>query len=293
MTTCRPAFLSSPCSRRWQRWPLGPARAEVRRPPAAEQSSRHRAQHDRPRPRSASDDVPTTGPADAAMRGRSRHRRARQRASPPWPRAQRPLRAQLKPAAHRGPHGLALPRGPGLFYQEEAPAGTAGAGAATPRTRRTPTNADLRAAQPPGAPPQDLPGLRRRHASQHRLERTARQRDRATAPTSAGTPTARRARSAPAEHGWIQEVWRQVAETYAPFDVDVTTQDPGPAGSPARPRDTTYGTHVLITSSATAARAGCAAAASASPGSAPSTASTRAATTSRRGSSPTTRASTR
>ncbi len=55
-----------------------------------------------------------------------------------------------------------------------------------------------------------------------------------------------------AEHGWIQEVWRQVAETYSPFDVDVTTQDPGTAGfTRSSSSDTTYGTHVVITSSNT------------------------------------------
>ena len=40
------------------------------------------------------------------------------------------------------------------------------------------------------------------------------------------------------EHGFIQEVWRQVAETYAPFDVDVTTAGPRrrPASPAPRPR---------------------------------------------------------
>ena len=53
-----------------------------------------------------------------------------------------------------------------------------------------------------------------------------------------------------AEDAWIQEVWRQVAETYAPFDVDVTTEDGGPD---ARERttnlDTHFGTQVLFTNS--------------------------------------------
>ncbi len=63
----------------------------------------------------------------------------------------------------------------------------------------------------------------------------------------------------PAEHDWIQEVWRQVAETYAPFDVDVTTQDPGPDGwTRSSYSDTTYGTRVVITSSATAPAQACA-----------------------------------
>ncbi len=52
-----------------------------------------------------------------------------------------------------------------------------------------------------------------------------------------------------AEHGYVQEVWREVTETYAPYDVDVTTQDPGLAGiTRSSSSDTTYGTHVLVTS---------------------------------------------
>jgi hypothetical protein len=55
-----------------------------------------------------------------------------------------------------------------------------------------------------------------------------------------------------AEHGFVQEVWRQVSESYAPFDVDVTTADPGVAGIVrSSSSDTAYGTHVLITSSPT------------------------------------------
>jgi hypothetical protein len=63
----------------------------------------------------------------------------------------------------------------------------------------------------------------------------------------------------PEERDWIQEVWRQVAETYAPFDVDVTTQDPGPDGwTRSSSSDTTYGTRVVITSSETAVAQACA-----------------------------------
>ena len=48
----------------------------------------------------------------------------------------------------------------------------------------------------------------------------------------------------------IQTVWQAVAEDYAPFDVDVTTADPGPAGTHrASAADDTYGSHVLITPS--------------------------------------------
>ncbi len=60
------------------------------------------------------------------------------------------------------------------------------------------------------------------------------------------------------EHDWIQEVWRQVAETYAPYDVDVTTQDPGPGGwTRSTSSDTSYGTRVVITSSQTAVQQAC------------------------------------
>ncbi len=52
-----------------------------------------------------------------------------------------------------------------------------------------------------------------------------------------------------AEHGYIQEVWREVSEDYSPFDVDVTTQDPGVAGIVrSSASDTHFGTHVVITS---------------------------------------------
>jgi Fibronectin type III domain len=61
-----------------------------------------------------------------------------------------------------------------------------------------------------------------------------------------------------AENAWIQEVWRQVAETYAAFDVDVTTED---GGSDSRTRssnlDTHYGTQVLFTNSAQAVAQAC------------------------------------
>ena len=61
-----------------------------------------------------------------------------------------------------------------------------------------------------------------------------------------------------AEHAWMQEVWRQLAEDYAPFDVDVTTQD---EGASARTRsssaDTTYGTQVVLTNSAQAVAQAC------------------------------------
>ena len=59
-----------------------------------------------------------------------------------------------------------------------------------------------------------------------------------------------------AEDAWIQEVWRQVSETYAPFDVDVTTEDGGPdARERTTSADTHFGTQVLFTNSTQAVAA--------------------------------------
>ena len=53
-----------------------------------------------------------------------------------------------------------------------------------------------------------------------------------------------------AERTAIQTIWQSVAEDYAPFDVDVTTADPGPGGiNRSSSADTTYGSHALITPS--------------------------------------------
>ena len=50
------------------------------------------------------------------------------------------------------------------------------------------------------------------------------------------------------EHEYIQKVWRQVAEDYAPFDVDVTTEDPGDEAIFRRDAgDQQFGTRVVIT----------------------------------------------
>jgi PKD repeat protein len=51
-----------------------------------------------------------------------------------------------------------------------------------------------------------------------------------------------------AELDQIQATWQRVAEDYTPFDVDVTTQDPGAAGiNRSGTSDTAFGTRVLIT----------------------------------------------
>lgn len=53
-----------------------------------------------------------------------------------------------------------------------------------------------------------------------------------------------------AEKTTIQEVWKDVADAYAPFDVDVTTQDPGQAAlTRSDLSDTQYGVRVVISHS--------------------------------------------
>ncbi|MBU2074458.1 MAG: fibronectin type III domain-containing protein [Actinobacteria bacterium] len=55
------------------------------------------------------------------------------------------------------------------------------------------------------------------------------------------------------EHATIQEVWQRVAEDYAPFDVDVTTEDPGQAAiTRSGSNDQVYGTRAQITGDAEA-----------------------------------------
>jgi hypothetical protein len=62
-----------------------------------------------------------------------------------------------------------------------------------------------------------------------------------------------------AEQDAIQSIWQRVSEDYAPFDVDVTTADPGLAAlRRTDATDTVYGTRALITPSAAAADKLCA-----------------------------------
>lgn len=50
-----------------------------------------------------------------------------------------------------------------------------------------------------------------------------------------------------AEQAVVQEVWQRVADDYAPFDVDVTTQDPGTAAiNRSTASDTVYGARVVV-----------------------------------------------
>lgn len=60
------------------------------------------------------------------------------------------------------------------------------------------------------------------------------------------------------EKEFIQEIFRRVAETYAPFHVDVTTEDPGQAAlSRTHLDDQAYGVRVAITSDPTASALAC------------------------------------
>lgn len=60
------------------------------------------------------------------------------------------------------------------------------------------------------------------------------------------------------EQDRVQSIWARVSEDFAPFDVDVTTEDPGAAGmSRSSAGDTSYGMRALITPSASAAEAIC------------------------------------
>lgn len=56
----------------------------------------------------------------------------------------------------------------------------------------------------------------------------------------------------------VQEIWQRVAEDFAPFDVDVTTEDPGTAGIVrSGSGDQVYGTRALITPSNSAIQQTC------------------------------------
>ncbi len=61
-----------------------------------------------------------------------------------------------------------------------------------------------------------------------------------------------------AEREAVQSVWQRVAEDFAPFDVDVTTQDPGPAAlTRIDAADQIFGTRALISPSKSAANKLC------------------------------------
>ena len=107
---------------------------------------------------------------------------------------------------------------------------------------------DLRAAQQPGGEPDDPARLRRRRGVRHRAgtrSRTSRPGDHPAWDPAGDGPA-----FSDGERAKVQQVWAMVAEDYAPFDVDVTTQDPGAAGMVrSSSSDTVYGTRVLVTPS--------------------------------------------
>ena len=69
----------------------------------------------------------------------------------------------------------------------------------------------------------------------------------APAPTRPGSRRGRSAFQAPSSGRPVQSVWQRVAEDYAPFDVDVTTEFPGQAAiTRSDSGDAFYGTRALI-----------------------------------------------
>ena len=144
-----------------------------------------------------------------------------------------------------------------LFYQEEVPAALGGAGSGTPPEAAYATSETFALHSRPGATRKIFLDFDGAEVSNTGWNVGSNAIANGTHIGWNGDGSASTFSSA--EHDWIQEVWRQVAETYAPFDIDVTTQDPGPDGwTRSSSRDTTYGTRVVITSSATAAAQACA-----------------------------------
>ncbi len=81
---------------------------------------------------------------------------------------------------------------------------------------------DVPAAQQPAGQPHRLPRLRRPHHRQRAPAPPG-----TTSPAPPGTFRQRRRASPTTEQQVIQKIWARVAEDFAPFNVDVTTQDPG------------------------------------------------------------------
>lgn len=92
----------------------------------------------------------------------------------------------------------------------------------------------------------------------HRVAGTAWNDDLSTATHPAWDPAGDGPAVSAADATAIRTVWQRVAEDYAPFDIDVTTEDPGPAGlERSSTADRTYGVRVLVTPSTVAQRALC------------------------------------
>ena len=67
-------------------------------------------------------------------------------------------------------------------------------------------------------------------------------------PSLYSAPYVNPATATDAQRDAVYEIWRRVAEDYLPFDVNVTTRDPGPAGlRKTSPGDQSYGQRMVIT----------------------------------------------
>ena len=132
-----------------------------------------------------------------------------------------------------------------MFYKDEVAAAPGRRpGAAAPLDQTFPLHSK------PGSTTHDLPRLRRRHVGGTAWN--------ASYPATPDYQPAWDLSGDGAvfdddERDRIQAVWDAVAEDYAPFDVDVTTADPGAAGIVrANEADSAYGSHVVISPSTAA-----------------------------------------
>ena len=147
-----------------------------------------------------------------------------------------------------------------MFYRDEMPTGeeASGSGTGAALAAAYPTSQTFSLHSRPGASKQiylDFNGVDLVNAAWSTMPKNPIQAGTYTGYDSDGNVNAYGA----AEHAWIQDVWRQVAEIYAPFDVDVTTADGGAgARTKSTPGDTTYGTQVVFTNSASAVQQACA-----------------------------------
>ena len=184
-----------------------------------------------PAPRAGARHTPRAGVVSDGRPGRPRRGRRRQRpdAGPDAPPAARRHRARRRerPRVLRGPGGGARRAGPGRA------------------DGRLPAGPDLPPAQPARLAEGHLPRRRRHDASATT----------AWGPEVAGDhpawdPAGNGPTFTDSEKAAIQDIWQRVAEDYAPFDVDVTTQDPGEAAiHRSGPADQVFGTRALITPS--------------------------------------------
>ena len=123
-------------------------------------------------------------------------------------------------------------------------------GAGVPAARHVP------AAQQAGLVEDDLPRLQRPQREQHALERTSTARQPGTPVPNGNHPAmdlaGNGATFTDAELLQVQDIYQRVAEDYAPFDVDVTTEEPPAADiDRANAGDNVYGTRALISPSTT------------------------------------------